>query len=247
MQGVFSSWSIPKGARVWKGLQSASQDHWPDTRKISSFDQRTELQAFLIRCCPTTTAKGRESLGNPADIQHSPSEFLCAECRAANHKSPWRREKFNSSRDPYLHSHSPHDMLELCLKGVTHIFPTSKSDQPQWYCKVSNRTQVLGSMSGRKVAIISCSPLNPGNELSSPPTTSTGPNIHCHQYIPYNLYIIQCHPALSAHLMCVEFCQPSQHTLPCLPSSVSGHHQWKANIAFRSNNFYSLSRFPHLI
>ena len=68
-----------------------------------------------------------------------------------------------------------------------------------------------------------------------------------HHYSPYNLYIIQCHPALSAHLMCVEFCQPSQHTLPCLPSSVSGRHQWKANIAFRSNNFYSWNRFPHLI
>ena len=178
--GCFSNWPIPKEARVWqiwKGLQNASQDYWPGTREISSFDQRTELQAFLIRCCPTTAEKGKESLRNPADLQHSPSEFLSAKPPNINHHEAEKNSI--QGRDPYLHSHSSHDMLELCLKGVMHIFPTSKSDQPQWYCKVSNRTQVLGSMSGRKVAIISCSPLNPGNELSSPPTTSTGPNIHC--------------------------------------------------------------------
>ena len=90
-----------------------------------------------------------------------------------------RRIQFRAEAPVFIASLHLTWILELCLKGVTHIFPTPKSDQPQWYCKVSNRTQVLGSMSGRKVAIISCSPLNPGNELSSPPTTSTGPNTHC--------------------------------------------------------------------
>ena len=109
--GCFSNWSISKEARVWliwKGLQNASQDHWPDTRKISSFDQRTELQAFLIRRCRTTAAKGRESLENPADQQHSPSKFLCAGPPIINH----HEEEKNSiqGRGPCLHSQSPRDM-----------------------------------------------------------------------------------------------------------------------------------------